>query len=610
MSVNGISGKIYDFLAKFNGNWKEKADSYDKKDGVVSLYEFMAFIDDNWTGTGKPGYNELSEFFNKIDTNVAKGCAKNNGTETTASNKGTLDSNELARIDSLVRAYQKVDEMLNQYASQIPPEVFQNVSKELHSRIENCETADDINAICTEQTIIEISNSCMADLYLDKFLQDFFAQDNYAKLINEGGYRYNDDSNIKSMIETIKNAIINTLLDGEKYFMLENDVKSIIAMNDHIIHEYMNTSLATDNTSTTLNDVQRANLKVVAQDSAASTGIATGYPTTFKKYLNMFLNRLYSSGNTYQNLLQEAQNFTSSDEFTRMLEELNVQLPSDPLGDGTIGRDDGNHSTIVNPPNFDDTGRINDRGPFVNGNSSSGRNPGNSNGSGNRFNFGDITLPSDGTYEKQLPDGVGNLFGDSNDSDNNNSSNSGNQFDLGNITLPSDGTYEKQLPDGVGNLFGDANDSDNNNSSNSGNQFDLGNINLPSDGTYERHLPGEVGNLFGGNTDTDTDEEDTDNSSTGNPLVNFGNLNFDITDSESVTRNGFVTLPRGAKCKITTSPKYNSMISYHNGSLTIKSNELENGEHKIPLTLTITDANGNVSIIKKSLNINVNNSEK
>ena len=176
--------------------------------------------------------------------------------------------------------------------------------------------------------------------------------------------------------------------------------------------------------------------------------------------------------------------------------------------------------------------------------------------------------------------------------------------------MPSDGTYEKQLPDGVGNLFGDSNDSDNNNSSNSGNQFDLGNITLPSDGTYERHLPGEVGNLFGGNTDTDTDEEDTDNSSTGNPLVNFGNLNFDITDSESVTRNGFVTLPRGAKCKITTSPKYNSMISYHNGSLTIKSNELENGEHKIPLTLTVTEANGNVSIIKKSLNINVNNSEK
>ncbi len=564
MSVNGISGKIYDFLAKFNSNWKEKADSYDKKDGVVSLYEFMAFVDDNWTGTGKPGYSELSEFFNKIDTNVAKGCAKNNGTETTASNKGTLDSNELARIDSMVRAYQKVDEMLNQYASQIPPEVFQNVSKELHSRIENCETVDDINAICTEQTIIEISNSCMADLYLDKFLQEFFDQDNYAKLINEGGYRYNDDSNIKSMLETIKNAIINTLLDGEKYFMLESDVKTIIAMNDHIINEYMNTSLATDNTSTTLNDVQRANLKVVAQDSAASTGIATGYPTTFKKYLNMFLNRLYSSGNTYQNLLQEAQNFTSSDEFTRMLEELNVQLPGEPLGDGTIGRDDGDYSTVVSPPNFDDTGRVDDRGPFVNENGSSGRNPGNSNGSGNRFNFGDITLPSDGTYEKELPNGVGNLFGDSNDSDNNNS---GNQFDLGNITLPSNGTYEKELPNGVGNLFGR-------------------------------------------NTDTDTDEEDTDNSSTGNPLVNFGNLNFDITDSESVTRNGFVTLPRGAKCKITTSPKYNSMISYHNGSLTIKSNELENGEHKIPLTLTVTDADGNVSIIKKSLNINVNNSEK
>ena len=568
MSVNGISGKIYDFLAKFNSNWKEKADSYDKKDGVVSLYEFMAFVDDNWTGTGKPGYSELSEFFNKIDTNVAKGCAKNNGTETTASNKGTLDSNELARIDSMVRAYQKVDEMLNQYASQIPPEVFQNVSKELHSRIENCETVDDINAICTEQTIIEISNSCMADLYLDKFLQEFFDQDNYAKLINEGGYRYNDDSNIKSMLETIKNAIINTLLDGEKYFMLESDVKTIIAMNDHIINEYMNTSLATDNTSTTLNDVQRANLKVVAQDSAASTGIATGYPTTFKKYLNMFLNRLYSSGNTYQNLLQEAQNFTSSDEFTRMLEELNVQLPGEPLGDGTIGRDDGDYSTVVSPPNFDDTGRVDDRGPFVNENGSSGRNPGNSNGSGNRFNFGDITLPSDGTYEKELPNGVGNLFGDSNDSDNNNSSNSGNQFDLGNITLPSNGTYEKELPNGVGNLFG-------------------------------------------GNTDTDTGEdEDTDNSSTGNPLVNFGNLNFDITDSESVTRNGFVTLPRGAKCKITTPPKYNGMISYHNGSLTIKSNELENGEHKIPLTLTITDADGNVSIIKKSLNINVNNSEK
>lgn len=565
MSVNGISGKIYDFLAKINGNWKEKADSYDKKDGVVSLYEFMAFVDDNWTGTGKPGYNELSEFFNKIDTNVAKGCAKNNGTETTASNKGTLDSNELARIDSMVRAYQKVDEMLNQYASQIPPEVFQNVSKELHSRIENCETVDDINAICTEQTIIEISNSCMADLYLDKFLQEFFDQDNYAKLINEGGYRYNDDSNIKSMLETIKNAIINTLLDGEKYFMLESDVKTIIAMNDHIINEYMNTSLATDNTSTTLNDVQRANLKVVAQDSAVSTGIATEYPTTFKKYLNMFLNRLYSSGNTYQNLLQEAQNFTSSDEFTRMLEELNVQLPGEPLGDGTIGRDDGNHSTIVSQPNFDDTGRVDDRGPLVNENGSSGRNPGNSNGSGNRFNFGDVTLPSDGTYERHLPDGVGNLFGNSNDSDNNNS---GNQFDLGNITLPSNGTYEKELPNGVGNLFG-------------------------------------------GNTDTDTGEdEDTDNSSTGNPLVNFGNLNFDITDSESVTRNGFVTLPRGAKCKITTSPKYNNMISYHNGSLTIKSNELENGEHKIPLTLTVTDANGNVSIIKKSLNINVNNSEK